>query len=79
MSAYTALIRDEVAALGHVGANVRHVEAWMRLVHPTLDGLSKAEFRTDVAMAIQCIDTAGSQASEALAKCFGLKATPTNP
>lgn len=50
----------------------RHVEAWMRLEHPTLDGLSAAEFEREIDLAVAAIATAGAADSEALAAWFGL-------
>lgn len=70
-SAYTDRIRHEVAALGRIGAEPRHVEAWMRLEHSTLDGLSAAQFRTEVKMALACMDEAGRDISEDTARSFG--------
>ena len=50
----------------------RHVEAWMRLEHPTLDGLSRAEFDIALDEALACARAAGAAESEALAASFGL-------
>jgi hypothetical protein len=50
----------------------RHVEAWMRLEHPTLDGLSAPEFEREVDLAVAAIAIAGPTESEALAASFGL-------
>ena len=50
----------------------RHVEAWMRLEHPTLDGLSRAEFACGIDEALACIRASGPTESEALAASFGL-------
>ena len=50
----------------------RHVEAWMRLEHPTLDTLSPERFAAEVDVAVACIAEAGLTASEALAASFGL-------
>jgi hypothetical protein len=50
----------------------RHVEAWMRLEHPTLDGLSAAELEREIHAALDCIRAAGTTESEALAASFGL-------
>ena len=50
----------------------RHVEAWMRLEHPTLDRLSRAEFEREVDIAVVAIATAGPDESEALAASLGL-------
>jgi hypothetical protein len=50
----------------------RHVEAWMRLEHPTLDGLSAAELEREIDLAVMAIAAAGTTGSEALAASFGL-------
>jgi len=50
-----------------------HVEAWMRLKHPTLDGLDAAHFAREVDVAISCITTAGLQECDELAHSFGLR------
>ena len=42
--------------------NPRFIEAWMRLEHPTLNGLGPA----------QCVKAATNADNEALAKSFGL-------
>lgn len=72
MSQYTQSIREDAASLGYLGANPRHIEAWMRLEHPTLDGLSRQQFRYEVLMAIECIKAAGEAESEGLAQPYGL-------
>jgi hypothetical protein len=50
----------------------RHVEAWMRLEHPTLDGFSRVDFEREVDIAVIAIANAGADESEALAASFGL-------
>ena len=50
----------------------RHIEAWMRLEHPTLDGLSAAELEREIDIAVAAIATAGATESETLAASFGL-------
>ena len=50
----------------------RHVEAWMRLEHPTLDGLSAAAFEREIDIAVAASPPAGTTDSEALAASFGL-------
>ena len=50
----------------------RHVEAWMRLEHPTLDGLAPERFSAEIATALACMAEAGADESEALAASFGL-------
>ena len=69
---YQQMIREHAARIGRIGIDPRHVEAWMRVEHPTLDGLGPRQFDAEVAAAIACIDTAGHDASEALAESFGL-------
>jgi hypothetical protein len=70
-----------VAALTHVGRgrwhgladlDVRHVEAYMRAGHPTLDGLSAPEFRGEVRLAVLCVEAAGPADAEALARSYAL-------
>jgi len=73
VSIYTQYIREDLAALGLVG---RHeppiIEAWMRLEHGTLDGLSPARFRREVEMASACADASTTAENAAIAKSFGL-------
>lgn len=52
----------------------RHVEAWMRLEHSTLDALTAAQFQSEVCIANACITDAGAAESEALARSYGLTA-----
>jgi hypothetical protein len=40
-------------------ANPRHVEAWLRIEHGTLDHLSRPRFEREVAIALACIAEAG--------------------
>ena len=50
----------------------RHVEAFMRSEHPTLDGLSPTRFRSEVRMACACVDEGGAEFAEKVARSFGL-------
>jgi len=50
----------------------RHVEAWMRVEHPTLNGLSRREFIEAMHAALGCAIDAGAEESEALAASFGI-------
>ncbi len=50
----------------------RHVEAWMRVEHPTLDGLAPEAFITAMHAALASAVDAGPEASEALTVSFGL-------
>ena len=48
------------------------VEAFMRCEHPTLDGLSRAQFVKEVALACLCISEAGPEMSARVAASYGL-------
>ncbi len=50
----------------------RHVEAWMRTEHPTLDGLTAQQFNDAMYAALGAAMDAGPTESEALAATFGL-------
>ena len=70
---YRTLIRETMARAGKVGAaDPRHVEAWMRSGHPTLDALSMSAFEREVAVALRCIAASTAEKSEALAASYGM-------
>lgn len=70
---YQPMIREDLARLGVVGQyDPRHVEGWMRAEHETLDGLSRQRFAEEVVIAVACIDAAGADQSEQVARSFGL-------
>ena len=50
----------------------RHIEGYMRLEHSTLDGLSRAEFKNEVKIAVECIREDGLENAEKNAVSFGL-------
>ena len=70
---YASTIREHAAALGFLSADPAHVEAWMRIEHPTLDALSPAEFRREVAAAIACVRASTLAENDALAASLGLR------
>ena len=70
---YATVIRQHAAALGFLAADPAHVEAWMRIEHPTLDALSPGEFRREVAAAIECARASTLAENDALAASFGLR------
>lgn len=73
MTHYWQLIRESMASAGRIGAaDPRHVEAWMRLDHGCIDGLSPAEFAHEVKAALVCIAAGPVSDSEALATSYGL-------
>ena len=69
---YTQAIREQLARTGHIGTDPRHVEAYMRLEHPTLDGLSTRQFADEVRIGVACIQEAGVDTAERCAQSFGL-------
>ncbi len=73
MSCYQQKIRETMAAAGRIGAaDPRHVEAWMRLEHGCIDGLSRSQFTQEVKIALECIAAGPVSDSEALATSYGL-------
>ena len=50
----------------------RHVEAFMRAEHSTLDHLSERQFAAEVRMACACIDEGGVEMAERVAQSFGM-------
>lgn len=68
---YQQMIREECARQGHVGMDPKLIEAWMRLEHGCLDGLSKRQFDDEVAIAIQLVK-AEPEASAKLARSYGI-------
>jgi len=66
--AYAAQIKPLIAD----SIDPRHVEAWMRCEHGTLDALSRSAFETAVADSVALIAAGGHQMSEMLAKSYGL-------
>jgi hypothetical protein len=73
MSFYQQMIRETMARTGRTDApDPRHVEAWMRLEHGCLDGLSPAQFSEEVGIAIECIAAGPAAESESLAQSLGL-------
>jgi hypothetical protein len=72
MSFYQESIREILAQEGHIGKyDPRHIEAWMRMEHRTLDGLSKGQFEREVLIAAQCVDEAGVDLAEQMAVMEG--------
>jgi hypothetical protein len=72
MSFYQQSIREEIARLGHIGIDPRHVEGYMRLEHSTLDGLSKKQFSDEVKIGIECTLADGEANAERNARSYGL-------
>jgi len=67
-----SLYQKEIAkVLGCSLADARLVEGYMRLEHPTLDGLSRAQFKAEAEIGLECVNQNRSEA-EYLAKSYGL-------
>lgn len=69
---YRTRIRETLAAMGRIGTNPAHVEAWMRLERGTLDALSPAQFRSEVKAAADCVDASTTETNESLAESYGI-------
>ena len=50
----------------------RHIEAFMRSAHGTLDHMPAWLFKQEVRMAMECIDQGGKDMAERLAKSYGM-------
>jgi hypothetical protein len=61
-----------VALVATTTCDPRHIEAYMRLEHSTLDALSPRQFMREVRLACLCVDEGGKDSAERLAKSFGL-------
>lgn len=55
-----------------IGTDPRHVEAYIRVKHSTLNVLSWSEIRRECRIAVDCIKAGGVDAAERLARSFGL-------
>ena len=69
---HAAMIREVLLQIGRPSIDSRHVEGYMRIEHPTLDGLSAPVFEGEVRIAVACIDEGGLEAAEDNAQSFGL-------
>ena len=69
---YNDFIRTRLSKMGHVGVNPNWVEAFMRLEHPTLDGLSSRQFDAEIRIAVECIQLGGEDTARACAESFAL-------
>lgn len=67
---YTARIAALLNPIDNI--DPRHVEAFMRVEHSTLDGLSARQFAAEVVLARDCIREGGRDMAERVAQSFGL-------
>ena len=70
-SVYAEPITTALRTMG-IAADPRHVEAYMRLEHGTLDSLCPSQFALEVTIAYSWIRMGGQDAAEALARSYGL-------
>lgn len=71
MSGYQRLI-TRILRKAALVADPRHVEAYMRLRHGTLDSLSKKLFENDVIVCVGVVNKVGPTEAEDIARSFGL-------
>ena len=69
---YQRMIREILGKIGRDEIDPRHIEAYMRLEHRTLDGLSAPQFEREVVISAECVGAAGPVEAEACAASFGL-------
>ncbi len=72
LSPYQERIADILAQLGRHQVAPWHVEGYIRLVHPTLDGLSPEALVEEVRLALGAVDTARPGDPEKIAKSLGV-------
>jgi len=72
MSFYQQSIREDLAKIGKIGIDPRHIEGYMRLEHGTLDALSVGQFLHEVKICSECVQHGGINAAESLAQSYGL-------
>ena len=71
MDFYQEKIAEILAEYGHT-ADPRHIEAFMRAGHATLDGLDPSSFRHEIRIALDCIAQGGTDLAERVAISYGL-------
>lgn len=69
MSHYQDTIRR---ALGNRDYDPRHIEAYLRLQHGTLDHLSTDQMRDEIEVCVLCVDADGEAAAESLADTYAI-------
>ena len=72
MNTYQQSIKKELSELGREEIDSRHIEAYMRLEHGTLDALSKKQFEEEIFICAACVDASTYVENEALARSYGL-------
>lgn len=69
---YKERIELTLKVLGRPEVDPGHIEAWMRMDHGTLDGLSPRDFRQAVKVGVEAVDQCGEKLSQEVASTYGL-------
>jgi hypothetical protein len=73
MSYSSQIVRSlEVMGISPLDFDTRHIEAIMRLEHPTLDHLDREAFGDEVRIAVEHIEAYGPGIFETVARSMGL-------
>lgn len=64
-------VTEDLEELGIAGIDARHVEAYMRLEHGTLDAIGPRQWREEVIIAVALIRE-DPDGAESLARSYGL-------
>lgn len=70
-SPYADRIEEMLTELG-VWQDARHVEAYIRIAHGTLDHLSPRQFLDETIIAVECVAAAGREQAERVAQSYGM-------
>jgi hypothetical protein len=73
MSYYAVVIDKQLARMNRADIPARHIEAYLRLRHGTLDHLDGRAFNKGVRLAVSEIDQDGAVMAEDVAKSYGLR------
>lgn len=69
---YQRMIAERMERMNIAGVDPRHIEAFMRCEHGTLDGISPDQFNAEVQTCAACVGKVGQEQSESLAASYGL-------
>lgn len=70
---YASAINATLVKIGRTDVSPVYVEAWMRVEHPTLDGLTAYGFAQEVEIAVDCVDHSTEAENLKLAQSYGLE------
>jgi len=72
LSPYYGKIEASLKKFGRPELDPRHIEAYMRLAHDALSGLTPHQWEEEVMIGIGCIDLEGIMTAERLADSYGI-------